>query len=161
MLLLTFGTRNEQAQKCSCTHDPSQALTLVDKALKSDDKTPWEFVHTCGVILFRLGRWDDAIEALGLSMKMRKGGDPNEWFFLAMAEFRRGHEDEARAWYDRSLVWLGQLKHRDPDLDSYRAETEALLGIKPEASTTRNRRPGGSLGAWRTGRSWPTMSPRV
>ena len=40
------------------------------------------------------------------SMRLRSGGDPYDWLFLAMARRRLGDHEAARRWLDRSLAWI-------------------------------------------------------
>ena len=64
-------------------------------------------------------------------MELAKGGDAFDWFFLAMAHWRLGHKDEARAWYDKAAAW--DAKNLPPpeneELRRFRAEAAALLGV--------------------------------
>jgi hypothetical protein len=63
-------------------------------------------------------------------MEIRDGGDSFDWFFLAMAHQKLGHEKEARQWYDRSVRWMGQNAPRHEELLLFRAEAAELLQIQ-------------------------------
>ena len=77
----------------------------------------------------RAAKWDEAIPALDRSMKLRKGGDAFDWFFVAMARHKLGHKD-ARGWYDKAVVWMDKNMPDNKDLKRFRAEAEEVLGIK-------------------------------
>jgi hypothetical protein len=63
-------------------------------------------------------------------MELRNGGDPTDWFFLAMAHWRLGDRDGGRAWYDRAVQWMKEHRSQDVELRCFRAEAAGLLGIK-------------------------------
>jgi hypothetical protein len=63
-------------------------------------------------------------------MKLRKGDDNFNWFFLAMAHWQLGHKEEARKWYDRAVEWMQKNKPNDEALHRFRAEAAMLLGMK-------------------------------
>ena len=75
--------------------DPGRAVELAKKAV---ELTPKQGNHwnTLGVAQYRVGDSKAAIEALTQSMGLRKGGDSNDWFFLAMARWQLGDQAEAR-----------------------------------------------------------------
>jgi hypothetical protein len=60
-------------------------------------------------------------------MRLRARGDATGWFFLAMAHWRLGDRDEARAWFGRAVKWMDSHKPHDSELRRLRAEAEALL----------------------------------
>ena len=69
-------------------------------------------------------------------MKLRNGGDPYDWFFLAMIEHQRGNAQDATRWFDKSTAWMAEQKSRDPDLLTAWTEAAKLLGRPgPDATT--------------------------
>ena len=72
--------------------DPARAVELAKKAVELAPKegTHW---NTLGVAHYRADDWKAAIDALTKSMELRKGGDSNDWFFLAMAHWQLGDKD--------------------------------------------------------------------
>jgi tetratricopeptide (TPR) repeat protein len=85
-----------------------------------------------GWAYYRAGDYPHAIEALEQSMALQtnpKGGDPWQWFFLAMAHGRLGHREEARKWYDQSVRWLIDHDARNEEANRFRAEAAALLKL--------------------------------
>jgi tetratricopeptide (TPR) repeat protein len=113
--------------------DPKRAVELAQKAieLKPEEGTNW---NTLGAAHYRAGDWKAAIAALDKTMELRKGGDSNEWFFLAMAHWQLGEKDKARQWYDRAVEWMGKNQPTNEELRRFRAEAAELLGL-PENPT--------------------------
>ena len=68
--------------------------------------TAGSYWNTLGVAHYRAGDWAEAVDALEESMRLRSGGDPYDWLFLAMARRRLGDAEAARRWLDRSLAWI-------------------------------------------------------
>ena len=85
--------------------------------------------NTLGVALYRAGEWKEAVEALGKSMELSKGGDSFDWFFLAMTHWQLGDRNHARTWYDRANEWMYKNQPKNDDLLQFRAEASALLGV--------------------------------
>jgi tetratricopeptide (TPR) repeat protein len=93
-------------------------------------------VNTLGVAQYRAGKWQDAIEALEKAMKLRKGGDAFDWFFLAMAHWQLGHKDKARTWYEKAVEWMDKYQPKNEELLRFRNEAAELLGISEPAPST-------------------------
>jgi hypothetical protein len=72
------------------------------------------FANTLGVACYRAKQDAKAIDALHASMRLRDGGDPYDWLFLAMAEHRRGNRPAAREFLARSSAWIRDSRSRDP-----------------------------------------------
>jgi hypothetical protein len=62
-------------------------------------------------------------------MELNKGGDGNDWFFLAMAHWRLGDKPQARSWYGKAVSWMEKNQPRNEELMRFRAEAAALLGV--------------------------------
>jgi eukaryotic-like serine/threonine-protein kinase len=62
---------------------------------------PSSFV--AGIAHYVLNDWDSAIDAFQSSMKLRKGGDSYEYFYLAMTYWQKGRMDDSRRWYDKAV----------------------------------------------------------
>jgi tetratricopeptide (TPR) repeat protein len=108
--------------------DPARAVEHARRAVELESKanSPWD---TLGVAYYRAGDWKASVAALEKSMELRNGGDDCAWFYLAMAHWKLGHNDEARAWYDRSIAWMDKNQPNDDELKRWRAEAEALMGL--------------------------------
>jgi WD40 repeat protein len=61
-------------------------------------------LNTLGAVLYRAGRFEDAVKRLEEAIARRdKVGTVPDWLFLAMAHQRLGHADEARKWLKKAL----------------------------------------------------------
>jgi len=117
----------------SSASEREKAVVLAKKAtsLRPDVGTYW---NTLGVALYRQGDYYEAIRLLLKSIEMRKGGDPNDFFFLAMAHFKLGNKEESKQWYDKGVKWMadratrirGRLKE---ELESFQKEAAQLLEL--------------------------------
>ena len=90
----------------------------------------WASHHLLGVAEYRAGNAKAAVVALKESMRLRKGGDAGDWFFLAMAHHRLGDVAEAKRWYDRAVAWVDLNAPDGPGYKRLRAEAGALLGVR-------------------------------
>ena len=54
-------------------------------------------------------------------MDLNKGGDSNDWFFLAMASWQMGYREEARRWYQQAADWMEKHASQDAELLRFRA----------------------------------------
>ena len=87
---------------------PGRALTLSHRALELDPGRPI-YLNTRGVVLYRAGRFAEALTTLDESLEAGKGEfDGFDLHFLAMAHHRLGHRDEARRCLDRAIGWTGR-----------------------------------------------------
>jgi eukaryotic-like serine/threonine-protein kinase len=109
--------------------DRARAVELARKAVELAPKEGM-FWNTLGAAHYRAGDWKAAIEALTKSMKLRNGGDANDWFFQAMAHWQLGDKPQARSWYDKAVPWMEKNQLKDDELIRFRAEAAALLGLK-------------------------------
>jgi tetratricopeptide (TPR) repeat protein len=112
--------------------DPERAHLLIRRAVELEPSNN-TFLNTLGVVLYRLGRDDEAIRALEKSLRLGNGQyDAFDLFFLAMAHARLGHTALAGDCYDRAVRWWdGHKKLPAPsvrELASFRAEAEVILG---------------------------------
>jgi eukaryotic-like serine/threonine-protein kinase len=113
-------------------HDLKRALTLAQRAVElvPDEGT---FLNTMGVVLFRTGRYAEAIATLERSLAAGRGrSDAFDLFFLAMARCSLGQMAQARADFDRALRWQRDgPSSRQPgsssELAAFQAEADAAL----------------------------------
>ena len=85
--------------------------------------------YQLGVARYRAGRWQGALEAREETVKLNRGTDRVEWFFLAMTHARLGHREQARSYYDRAVVWMEKNRPQDAELRRLRAEAAELLDL--------------------------------
>jgi tetratricopeptide (TPR) repeat protein len=109
--------------------DPDRAVRLAREAVevKPEEGNYW---NTLGAVQYRRGQWTVAIAALHKSIDLRKGGDGNDWFFLAMAHWQVGEKVKAREWFDRAVQWMDKNQPKNEELLRIRAEAAELLGIE-------------------------------
>jgi tetratricopeptide (TPR) repeat protein len=109
--------------------DPVRAVELARKVVEElpQNGTTW---NTLGVALYCAGDWKAVVEALRKSMQLRKGGDSNDFFFLAMTHWRLGDRAQARTWYDYAVEWMDKNQPRNVELMRFRAEAAALLDVR-------------------------------
>jgi tetratricopeptide (TPR) repeat protein len=111
--------------------DLDRALRL---SLRAVELAPGQQVslNTRGVILYRAGRYAEAVTILEQSLEAGRGQfDAFDLFFLAMAHHRLGHRDEARRCFDRAVAWMshpGPLTDQHvKELAAFHTEAEAVL----------------------------------
>jgi tetratricopeptide (TPR) repeat protein len=120
-------------------HDPAGAIALAERAVALIEQAAapgpdrGQLWNTLGVAHFRADEWSEAADALEESMRLRSGGDPCDWLYLAMARQRLGDAVEARRWLDRSVAWIRARAPRNPDLTTLRDEAAELLQAKERA----------------------------
>jgi tetratricopeptide (TPR) repeat protein len=107
--------------------DAALAVRLAQKAVAARPESP-DYRNTLGVAHYRNGDDRAAVAELEAAMGLRAGGDSFDWFFLALAHWRLGDRDEARAWLDRAVQGMDRHKPHDDELRRFRAEAEAVLG---------------------------------
>jgi serine/threonine protein kinase/WD40 repeat protein/tetratricopeptide (TPR) repeat protein len=111
--------------------DLDRALKL---SLRAVELAPGQQVslNTRGVVLYRAGRYAEAVTILDQSLEAGRGQfDAFDLFFLAMAHHHLGHRDQARRSFDRAAAWMSHPGPLDAqqgkELASFRAEAEAVL----------------------------------
>jgi serine/threonine-protein kinase len=119
--------------------DPAEALRRAQKAVTGSPKEG-NYWNTLGVARYRVGDNKGAVAALEKAMSLRRGGDPYDWFFLALAHCRLGDGAMARQWYDRAVEWLRHQRSRNEELHRFRAEAEELLGSAAKTKDNRGER---------------------
>jgi serine/threonine protein kinase/WD40 repeat protein len=111
--------------------DPARALPLARRAVELAPDEPL-CRNTLGVVYFRLGQWDKAIEALQAAARAnRDGATAYDLFFLAMTYRQTGQQEKARECYDQAVRCLDAHKklppHEAAELRDIRAEADAVL----------------------------------
>jgi WD40 repeat protein/serine/threonine protein kinase len=92
------------------------------------------YLKTLGVALYRVGRYEQALEALrratALDAAKNGGPTPAVLAFLAMAHWQLGDKPQARSWYDKTVQWMDKNQPKDEELIGFRAEAAAMLGLE-------------------------------
>jgi tetratricopeptide (TPR) repeat protein len=109
--------------------DPSRAVQLARRAVEL-----WPahggFTNTLGVAYYRAESWKAAIEALEKAEKLAPGKQL-AWnaFFLAMAHWKLGEQEQARKEYQQAVQWMEKKHPKNEELRRFRTEAEELLKI--------------------------------
>ena len=111
--------------------DQEWAIALARRAVATAPGQPVS-LNTLGVVLYRAGRYAEAISVLDQSLAAGKGEfDGIDLFVLAMARQKQGDASQARACFDQAVRWWGQRKSLPAqyisDLTAFRAESEGVL----------------------------------
>jgi tetratricopeptide (TPR) repeat protein len=118
--------------------DAPRAVELARKALERapTDGDCWK---TLGVASYRADDAKTAVLALHKSLALRKGGNPLDWLFLAMAHGRLGEREQGVLWYTKASQWLQRneaaLKkspYYQHELDRLRIEAAGIVGVKKD-----------------------------
>jgi WD40 repeat protein len=129
---------NSLSWTCSITPndavDPAKLVQLMDRAVKAEPKT-YPFLNTRGAVLYRAGRFEDAIRQLEDAIQLHgQGGSFEDHVFLAMARFRLSKMEQARADLKRALELYDEgLKRGTPAADWSRRVEWPLLRKEAEA----------------------------
>ena len=84
--------------------DPSKLVQLAERAAQA--KPAPHHLHTLGLVHYRAGQYDKAIEQLHKSMEGNWKAQVVNWLVLAMAHQRLGHTDEAHIWFEKAARWI-------------------------------------------------------
>jgi tetratricopeptide (TPR) repeat protein len=119
------NTLNNAAWACAylpaALPDIRAAVSLAEQAVALD--RAYGRLNTLGSLLYRAGRYEDAIRSIDEGIKLHgKGGMGWDWLFLAMAHHRLGRQDEARKWLDKAVAWT-------KDVDAGKIQ-ESYIGAK-------------------------------
>jgi tetratricopeptide (TPR) repeat protein len=112
--------------------DPHLAVKLAAKAVEHEPNNDL-FVNTLGVAHYRAGDYQAAIAALEKALDLRKGGDSNDWFFLAMAHWKMERQQDARQWYDRAVQWMMKNQPQNQELRRFWDEADEVL-LHPDSA---------------------------
>src|SRR5262249_38208417 len=102
-----------------------------------------------GALHYRAGRFAEAVPLFEQSLRAeaKPGRAVVTWLWLALAQQRLGHTEEARRWLGKATAWLDQYGdglparaeeelglhlHNWLEAHVLRAEAEALLGAGPD-----------------------------
>jgi tetratricopeptide (TPR) repeat protein len=109
--------------------DPARAAKLAKEAIQLAPRER-AFWNTLGVAHLRAAEWQAARAALEQAMELGNGGNPKDWFPLAMVHWQLSKRDEARKWYERAIEWMEKNQPQDPEVRAFQVETEQMLGVQ-------------------------------
>jgi serine/threonine protein kinase/Flp pilus assembly protein TadD len=110
--------------------DPARALGIAQQVVDRSKGNNADHWNTLGVAHYRLGNWKDAVASLEKARQLHKEKDAGDWLFLAMAQWRLGQKEKALDSYNRALDILKVYEYPPGEASRWRAEAEALLGLK-------------------------------
>src|SRR5262249_11639888 len=110
---------------------PHEALPLAQRAVRLLPKNP-SCQNTLGVVCYRLGQYDAAVETLQRRLQDAASPAP-DLFFLALSYQKLGQPGKAQDCYDQARYWWDNHRealeeHRNEELRAFDAECKALLG---------------------------------
>src|SRR5262249_14681663 len=108
-------------------HYYEEGLRYARKAVELAPKDG-NSANTLAVAEYRSGHWAESIAASERSMALTKGGGAGDWFFLAMAHWKKGEKDEARKWFDKAVAWTKEKEPKNAELRPFWTEAAELLG---------------------------------
>jgi serine/threonine protein kinase/WD40 repeat protein len=121
--------------------DAPRAVELGKKSVEVAPDT-WGMWRTLGITHHFAGDDEAAVQALTQSLKLRQGGEAFDYFPLAAAHQKLGHQKEARQWYDRGVAWMAEHAHPyAAELAVLRADAEVILGIEAPSKPAPDRPP--------------------
>jgi tetratricopeptide (TPR) repeat protein len=113
------------------------APSELEPVLKMHQTVAPDDVAARGLLLYRLGRFEEAVKLLNetIARSPTKEGRGADWLFLAMSHHRLGHKEEARSWLAKAVRYMeqaGDARER-LELQVLRREAEALIDGKAAA----------------------------
>jgi tetratricopeptide (TPR) repeat protein len=91
---------------------------------------------TLGIADYRMGDYAGALDALGKAIALQKDNPLAEQFFIAMAHWRLGQEQQARQCFEKAARSMNEAGRHDDDLVRFRAEAASVLGISDSPPST-------------------------
>jgi len=106
---------------------PKEALQLARQLVKGSPDNGG-YYNTLGLAEYRNDLWDDAIAALGQSVEKNNGSEPTDFFFLAMAHWKRGDKGDAEIMFQRGVEKASKDAPDEWEWRMFWAEAAELLG---------------------------------
>jgi tetratricopeptide (TPR) repeat protein len=110
--------------------DTKRALQLALRAVELDGKSAL-YRNTLGVAQYRNGLYREAVASLETSLAGNRGtAEGYDLYFLALCHHHLGHGEQARACYERAVVWQKKARltpAQVQELNTFRAEAEGVL----------------------------------
>jgi serine/threonine protein kinase len=105
---------------------PPRALALAQQTVQRAPERgeSWKLL---GIAQYRAGQPTEAIESLRKALELPDGGEPGQWFFLALAYWQNQNHRQALEWYEKAIAWMEKNHPADESLVRFRAEAEEAL----------------------------------
>jgi serine/threonine protein kinase len=108
--------------------NPARAVELAEKALAQFPQNAY-WCGVLGVAQYRNGQWKEAVASLEKAGRLRPYSYEGFLFFLAMAHWRLGEKEAARACYDRAAGLMKAREYPAHLMGRAHAEARELMGI--------------------------------
>jgi WD40 repeat protein len=137
-----FGERNDlhtaNTLLWTCSLHPSAAALAKELAPKAEaalarasPKERKELLNTVGAVMYRAGRFDDAVKYLDDSAREQgRGGFLEDGLFLAMAHHRQQNKEKARGYLDRAGEEMKKLRAGTRPSDGRDIDWRLLLEVE-------------------------------
>jgi eukaryotic-like serine/threonine-protein kinase len=128
------GALNNLAWKLSTApeaglRDPVRAVPLARRATELDSKA-WTKWNTLGVVLYRSGQWQEAIEALHRSQSLATMIRVSQnGYVLAMCYSKQNQKEMAEKWFRASDAWTAAYDNKTRSCLQFRDEAAQILGL--------------------------------
>jgi tetratricopeptide (TPR) repeat protein len=117
--------------------EAAEAAALARQTVEQDPRD-WQCWNALGAAQYRMGEWEQALQALGKAVELTKSGPPPTYLFMAMAQWRLGKQEPARQRYREVAQFIDKSAKQQPAWRLLRTECAALLGI-PEPPSPRDK----------------------
>jgi Protein kinase domain len=122
-------------QSARLIHNPKRTDADIKRALELSQEATKLIPNDGGIWLnlgwaeYRGGDWEASLVSANKAVDLRKGGEADDRFLCAMANWKVGDKDKAREHYNRGIEWMDKNRPTEGRLRGQQAEVEQLLGI--------------------------------
>jgi serine/threonine protein kinase/Flp pilus assembly protein TadD len=125
--------------------NPTRASELADKATQIGPNAGDHWT-ALGAARYRNGQWEASRAALHKSLDLGTGGlggdnfeekEAINWYFLAMANWQMGEQEQARQCYDRAVEQMNKNAAHEDQLLRLQSEAEELLNVADDKPATK------------------------
>jgi tetratricopeptide (TPR) repeat protein len=142
------ASRPDDATHCGCLawfyvgtcidprfRNPGRAVVLAEKALAQFPQNAY-YTSVLGVAQYRNGQWREAVASFEKAKRLRRYRYEGYLFYQAMAHWRLGEKEAARAYYDQAAGLMNARDYPAHLMGRAHAEARELLG-EEEIKTSR------------------------
>jgi serine/threonine protein kinase len=108
--------------------NPARAVVLAEKALAQFPQNAY-YCSVLGVAQYRNGQWREAVASFEKAKRLRPYRYEGYLFYQAMAHWRLGEKEAARACYDQAAGLMNARDYPAHLMGRAHAETRKLIGI--------------------------------
>jgi tetratricopeptide (TPR) repeat protein len=117
---------------CPDSYDGPAALDLARKVVAVNPRN-WRYQLPLGMALYRHRRFEEALAAIEVALEIDTEplNEPLRLFPLALAQWKLGRREDARATYDLAAAEMNEISPRFPVFVLLQNEADRALGIDP------------------------------